>query len=182
MKIKARLNSIAQDYSTRKYTISLDMIDGNIAEIEKYKDKDLAVEIKQYRKARSLDANAMLWACLGDISAVTGIDKWSLYIKYLRECGQYTMIDIKAEALPMFKRVYRECELVGSRYVDGEEILQVLCYYGSSNYDSKEFSILLDKVISDMKEAGLDVPTSKEMERALEIWQNEQEIKKRVHR
>lgn len=181
MKIKGKIKSIAKDWSSGHWNVAIEMLEGNVGEFDKYHDKDISVEIKEYRKHRSLDANAMLWACLGEIAESLHCDKWDLYIKYISEYGQYTMISMKAEALPQFKKVYRECEVVGSRYIDGEEILQVLCYYGSSTYDSKEFAVLLDAVINDMKAAGLDTPTSKEMKRALEMW-DEQEAKKRIYR
>lgn len=182
MKIRGKVKSIAKDWTSGQWNITIEMIEGNINEIDKYHNQDVSVDIKQFRKHRSLDANAMLWACLGEISEVLHCDKWDLYIKYLSEYGQYTMVSMKAEALPQFEKVYRECEVVGSRYIDGEEILQVLCYYGSSTYDSREFGILLDAVINDMKQAGLETPTSQEMKRALEMWENEQDNKKRVHK
>jgi hypothetical protein len=43
----------------------------------------------------------------------------------------------------------------------------MLCYFGSSTYNSKEFSILLDGVISEMKEMGLDTPTDREFKRVI---------------
>ena len=49
----------------------------------------------------------------------------------------------------------------------------MLCYFGSSTLDSKEFSVLLDGVISEMKEMGLETPTSKEMQRAIERWEKQ---------
>ena len=47
----------------------------------------------------------------------------------------------------------------------------MLCYFGSSTYDTKEFSVLLDGVISEMREIGLQPPPTEEMKRALETWQ-----------
>jgi hypothetical protein len=47
----------------------------------------------------------------------------------------------------------------------------MLCYFGSSTYDSKEFSILLNGVISEMEEMGLATPKSEEVERMLIQWE-----------
>ena len=181
MKLKGKISNIAKNLITGTLSLTFDLSEADAGDFNTLTDKVLSIEIKHYRQGRSLDANAMLWACLNDISMALHVDKWDLYIQALRKYGQYTTIALRSDALEQFKKVYRECEVVGSRYVDGEEILEVLCYYGSSTYNSKEFSVLLDGVIDDMKQAGLETPTSAEMQRALEIWGNEQEVKKRVY-
>lgn len=114
-----------------------------------------------------------MWACINDITNVFGGDKWNVYLQLLRKYGQYTFIEMPEAALPKFKKMYRECDVVGSRYTDSGDMLQVLCYYGSSTYDTKEFSVLLDGVIDDMKAAGLDTPTSEDIKAALEAWEAE---------
>lgn len=181
MKLRGKIKSIAKNIINGHFDVTIEMTEGDAHDIASLADKDLSVELKQWRNHRSLDANALLWACIGDMVKALGGDKWDYYIKYLREYGQYTMIQLQPDALEQFKKVYRECEVIGSRYVDGKEMLQVLCYYGSSTYDTKEFSVLLDGVIQDMKHAGVEPPTSEEMKRSLEMWENEQKIKKRVH-
>jgi hypothetical protein len=59
--------------------------------------------------------------------------------------------------------------------VNGQKAVQMLCYFGSSTYDTKEFSTLLDGVISEMQEMGLEVPVTADMERALEMWEKQNE-------
>lgn len=182
MKIRGTLKNISKDLISGHYDVTITMTEGSASDVATYLEKDLSVEIKQWRNKRSLDANALLWACIGDIVKALGGDKWQYYIKALREHGQYTMIQIHPDAFEKFKKMYRECEIIGTRFIDGKEMLQVLCYYGSSTYDTKEFSMLLDGVIQDMKNAGIPTPTSQEMKRALEAWENEQKIKERIHK
>lgn len=154
----------------------LELTEGNAQDIETLTDKDLSIDLKRFRKSRSLNANAMLWACLGEIAAVMNTNKWDLYLQALKNYGQYTMIEIEPNALEKFRSMYRECEDVGGHVVNGKEMRQVLCYYGSSTYNTEEFSALLNGVIEDMKNAGIPTPTSEEMKRALEAWENEQKI------
>ena len=61
--------------------------------------------------------------------------------------------------------------MIGEIDVNGQKGVQMLCYFGSSNYNTKEFSVLLDGVVSEMKEMGIEAPASKEMRRALELWE-----------
>lgn len=134
-------------------------------------DREKLFEIKEHRQKRSLNANALLWKCLGDISEALKTDKWQVYLQMLRRYGKYTYICVKPGVVDAVKKQWRECEEIGEIQIGGETAVQMLCYFGSSTYDSKEFSILLDGVISEMKEMGLETPMSTEMERAIELWE-----------
>lgn len=182
MKLRGRIKNIAKDLMTGHCDVTITMTEGNASDIATLADKDLSVEIKQWRNNRSLDANALLWACIGDMVKALGGDKWEYYIRALREHGQYTMIQIKPEALEKFKKMYRECEVIGSRIIDGTEMLQVLCYYGSSTYDTKEFSVLLDGILQDMRQSGIPVPANEEVQRALEVWENGKKAMECIHK
>lgn len=168
MKIKAQIKGVARDWATGHNLITIDMLQGNINEINDLLDRDLTVELKRYHNRRSVNANRLLWECLGRQADALGGDKWDYYINALNKYGQYTMVEMPADAVERFKQIYRECEVVGDH--NGQK--QVLCYYGSSTYNTKEFARLLDGVIDDMKAAGIEVPTSEEMQAALKAWEN----------
>lgn len=133
-------------------------------------DRDKAFEIKEHKERRSLNANALLWKCLGEMASALRTDKWDVYLKMLKRYGQYTYICVKPKAVEAVKKQWRESEEIGHIDINGQDSVQMLCYYGSSTYDSKEFSILIDGVISEMKELGLDTPEQKELDRAIENW------------
>ena len=158
------------DIATRKWLISFEVEDAPEV-FDKTKDKPLNIEIKQFREGRSKDANALLWACIGEIAAALRTDKWSVYLLMLKRYGQYTYICVPPQAVDMVKRQWREVEEIGDIKINGRDAVQLLCYYGSSTYDTKQFSALLDGVISEMKEMGLQTPTSEEMRHCLEEWE-----------
>ena len=139
-----------------------------ISEYDSLKDKEkLSISIKPFRKKRSKDANAMLWACLSDMSEVLRTDKWDVYLLMLKRYGQFEYITIPAEAVDRFILTWRTAEVIGE---DPNGDTQLICYYGSSTYGTREFSILLDGVISEMKDLGIPVPLSKDIERSLDLW------------
>lgn len=138
--------------------------------IEKYVDKDLDVELKIHREKRSLTANGLLWSCLGEIAAALRTDKWNVYLMMLKRYGKYTYICVKPNVVKSVKAQWRECEEIGEININGEKAVQLLCYFGSSTYDSKEFSVLLDGVISEMKEMGLKTPSEREFDMVIESW------------
>ena len=138
------------------------------AMMDSIKDSKLTIEVNKYREKRSLDANALLWACLGEIANAMQADKWDIYLMMLKRYGKYTYICVKPGMVEAMKAQWRELEVVGNIDINGTEAVQLLCYFGSSTYNSKEFSVLLEGVISEMKEMGLPTPTSKEMRLAIE--------------
>lgn len=164
-----KISAIGMDYKTRKATVTL-TLDCDPADLENLQDMELDVRLKQHRGHRSLDANGMLWGCLKDIAEATQTDKWQVYLDMLKHYGQFTYVLVKPTAVDRMKQIWRETEVVGEIDVHGNKSVQLLCYYGSSMYDTKEFSILLDGVLREMENLGLPKPPSKEMQRLLEEW------------
>lgn len=141
---------------------------------EMSKDKLMNIEIKPFRQKRSLDANAMLWACLGDMSRKLSVDSWELYKQELQKYGKFDYAIIRRKAVGSFMKEWRTAREIGEIEIHGEKAVQLQCFYGSSTYDSKEFSDLLNGVIADMKDLGLEPPPSREIERSLKAWEKQQ--------
>ena len=186
MQARGTIKSIARDYKSGCYSVSIELTECNIGEVDELREQDLSIEFKKYHNPRSNAANALLWHCIGVIAShQLGENKkspWEIYLSLLRKYGQYTMIAVRSNAVEQFKKSYRECEEVGRRFdSDGTEWVHLLCYFGSSQYDSREFSVLLDGCIDDMKQAGMPTPTSEEMRRTLEALERSEE-RERVRR
>jgi hypothetical protein len=172
MNFTGRFLSVSRDWQTGHYQITFTVNEPSaLGEIEKIQKSDkLSITAKIWRNRRSLDANALLWACLGEIAAALKTDKWDVYLKMLQRYGKYTYICVKPNVVEAVKAQWRECEEVGKVNINGQEAVQMLCYFGSSTYDSKEFSVLLDGVISEMKEMGLQPPPTGDIKRAMENY------------
>lgn len=138
---------------------------------EGLEEKLLDVSMKVHREKRSKDANALLWACIGDIARETFTDKWDVYLSLLRRYGKYTYIVVKPDAAEAVKRQWRECEIIGDIDIHGTKGVQMLCYYGSSTYDSKEMSTLLEGTLSEMDQLNLQRPASSDIRRAIDEWE-----------
>lgn len=138
-------------------------------------DRNKLFDVTEHREKRSKDANALLWACLGELASALRSDKWTVYLQMLKRYGTYTYICVKPKAVEAVKKQWRECEEIGTINIDGQEAVQMLCYFGSSTYNSKEFSVLLDGVISEMKEMGLDTPADRELNRAIKQMEEQNE-------
>ena len=166
MKARGRVTGLEIPFRAEYPIISFE-IQASPEDLEKYKNKDLDISFVQHRARRSLDANACLWACLGDIAKAINQDNWSVYLLMLERYGKFTHILVKPEVVEAVRLQWRETKIVGETQVDGKPMVQMLCFFGSSTYDSAEFSRLLNGVISEMQDMHLEVPTSAEMKAIL---------------
>jgi hypothetical protein len=174
MESTGKLINVMRDIMSGKLNITFQIDNEPIGELNDLATLDkVDITAKKHRNKRSLDANAMLWACLSDIAkAMTPpADRWSVYLNMLKSYGKYTYICVKPNMVEAVKAQWRECEVVGKININGDDAVQMLCFFGSSTYDSKEFSVLLEGVVSEMKILGLTPPPSKEMQMALERWE-----------
>ena len=132
--------------------------------------KTLVLKLEVERKKRSLDANAYLWVLLGKMATVLQTDKDAVYIEMLSRYGVYTHVVVKPQVAERVKQEWRTVRELGEVTVNGKVGIQLQCYFGSSSYTSSEFSTLLDGVISEAKEIGIDVISESEKARLIEEW------------
>lgn len=172
MKLQGRFKSISRDFESSKVLMTLEL-DNNLSGefLESIRYKLLDIEIKIFKKKRSKDANALMWACLSELAAVRCETNWGIYLDMLRKYGQFTYAYFKPETLPMMKVQWRETMIVGETEINGTKYLHVLCFYGSHTYDTQQFGKLLDGIVTEMIEEGLQPPASEEMKRSLELWE-----------
>ena len=172
MEHTGRLKAAALNYENRKVNLTFEFDDMRLEEVDSIKDADLRIKAVKWHDKRSISANGMLWACIGEIANALGADKWNIYLMMLKRYGKYTYICVKPNVVEAVKQQWRECEEIGTVNINGTEAVQMLCYFGSSTYDRKEFSTLLDGVVSEMKHIGIQPPLTEDMKRALESWQS----------
>lgn len=168
MKARGLLKDIKYSYKSEHPEVTF-VVRADAETMEKYIDKDLDIEIKIHREHRSNDANAMFWACIGELAAAHHTDNWSVYLLMIERYGVFVPLATVPEAVPKMKAMWRVVKVIGER----NGMVEMLCFYGSSTYDSKEFSRLLEGVISEMKECGLDLPPSGDIKRAIEAYEKE---------
>ena len=153
------------------------MMTGNKNECIKYlleQEDDKLFDVKEHKDKRSNNANRLLWVCLGRIAKALKTDSWSVYMQMLKRYGTFTYICVKPSAVEGVKKQWRECEEIGELTIKGKKAVQLLCYYGSSTYNTQEFSEFLESVMSEMEEMNIPTPREEEIERALKQWEENQ--------
>lgn len=138
----------------------------------------VSVEISKKRKKRSNEANSYMWVLVDKIADIVRSNREDVYRQSVREAGVFT--DVKVEVgEPMdeliddwskngigwfaetFDKIYEE---------DIGQMKMVRLYKGSSRYDTKQMSRLLDYVIDSAKSLGIETATPDEIARMKATW------------
>lgn len=125
--------------------------------------KDVMFEIKEYKPKRSLSQNAYCWQLIGKIADIQRLKKEDVYLQMLKDYGQFEIVSILASVNPKgFIKYYEE---IGTGQINGKEFKHYKVYKGSSEFDSKEMSILIDGVIQEAKQYDIETLTPEQIRR-----------------
>lgn len=173
-KLHGIINDISIDFNTRKPKISLLLDTNEISVVEELKNENkLNVELKKYKKKRSLDANAYMWVLVSKIQEKLNIPKEDIYRDAIKNIGVYEVIPVKDEAVERFIEAWKHnglgwvCETTKSKL---EGFTNVIAYYGSSTYNTKEMSRLVDLIVQECKQLNIETKTPAEIKSLLESW------------
>lgn len=149
---------------------------GTIEQIIQYlfkQDKTKKYEVKEYKEKRSLDANAYAWVLLGKLQDKLHIPKEEIYRDAIQTIGSYEVIPIKNEAVNKFRQAWSKnglgwiTETTKSK-LDG--YTNVLAYYGSSIYDTKEMSRFIELIIQECEQLDIETKSKAEIDSLLKEW------------
>ena len=140
--------------------------------------KAYEIEIRPARKKRSLDANSYMWLLLGKLTAVLNgqgrcVTKEDVYRECIREVGDNFYIEpVREDAVEHWCYIWRAhgegwiTEILGASKLPG--YVNVVCYYGSSVYTTEQMKRLIDIVIAECKEQGVETMTPEQLARLTE--------------
>jgi hypothetical protein len=136
-------------------------------------EKDYTLSLKRTRVKRSLDANAYMWKLLSLLAEKLSSTPIELYKFFVRQYGQAYIVPIKEEAINAYIGIWESngigwfAEDLGEcRNTEGYH--NVKTYYGTSQYDTKQMSRLLDQVVYECKEQGIETLPPAEIKRLFE--------------
>jgi hypothetical protein len=138
--------------------------------------KELDVSIKKYIKPKSRDANSYCWVLCQKIGEVIKNTKEFVYQTKIRDVGQFEVFPIKDESVERWienwngKGLGWFAESLGDSKIKGYK--NVISYFGSSVYNGKEMSVLLDEIGREAKELGIETITPSEKAQMLSEWGN----------
>ncbi len=181
MVCKGILKNLSLDWNTKKPEITL-QLDAKTDFIEKLKEKVLSVELKQYREKRSLDANAYYWKLLTELADKIGQSNAWMHNNMLRKYGQIETIDGKIVYMVIpdtdaaYNKAYEAQEYhikPTSQVKEGKDGMMYRTYImlkGSSSYNTKEMSQLIEGLVRECKDVGIETMTPEEIKRMMDLY------------
>lgn len=126
------------------------------------------VTVKKRRKRRSLDANAYMWQLLHKLGEKVQNSPEELYKTFVRNYGKYYIVPMREDAIEDFTAMWSLHGLgwfvddIGEcRKTAGYHNLRI--FYGSSQYDTKTMSRLIEEVVEECKAQGIETMTPDEL-------------------
>lgn len=127
-------------------------------------DKEITAILKEFKSSRSIEQNDMLWGIITQISDKVNSshreeDLLNIYSTLLQRAN------IKREyirTLPQAENILKESfraviEVPNSRKIEnGKETVGYWVYYGSSKFDTKEMTELIDTALDLATEVGIE--------------------------
>lgn len=151
--------------------ITLRVADRTFLNSEFLDGRDLDLSLKEFKPKRSLNANAYMWALIGKIAEVLRISQNDVYHKVLCDYGTYDkdgevtqILSIRADA-KLTGWLWIHTKPIKTVDLEGKLFTHYALIKGSSDYNTREMSHLLDGVIYEAKELGIEVMTPEELER-----------------
>lgn len=126
--------------------------------------KDEEIEIK--KKKRSKNSNSYFWSLLQELCFEMNLNAIEEYRKRVKELGVFKQWEIDTSNVPTFEKLWTDrglgwftekVEEIGNKTI-------INAYYGSSSYNSKQFSRLLDNLIQDCRSVGIQTLEDIEIE------------------
>lgn len=165
MKVTGKIKGITIDIDSRRPIVTVEINEkqeflGNADELTKAGILD--IELKKHREKRSLSANAYAWMMMDRLAEALSISKKEIYRDIIRNIGGNTayITVISGAEDKLIKEWSRNGlgwfgEVINRR----NEFCDVVLFYGSSTYDTKQMSRLIELVIQECESLGIPTET-----------------------
>ena len=117
-------------------------------------------QIAKAKKQRSLDANAYAWVLIDKISEAVRMPKLEVYRNTIKGIGGASdIVCVRNDAVEKLCQNWQrngigwQTETMPSK-LDG--CTNVILHYGSSSYDTKQMSVLIDRLVEDARSLGIE--------------------------
>lgn len=142
--------------------------------LDELKDKELKVQVSVWRQDRSLNANNYCWKLLDEIAQRTHSTKEEVYQEIISKVGVFEILPIRNEAVDNFVEKWKSrglgwvCNIMRDSKIPN--YTNVIAYYGSSVYNTKEMSRLIDEVVQEAQGLGIQTKTPQELAELKNLW------------
>ena len=179
MLFTGKVTDVSIDFNSKqpKITFLINEKDA-LSQVDEIKDiEKLSIEAKKYRNKRSLDANAYFHVLVNKLARKLGTSDSEMKIRMNLEYGTIainddgTKVGIKIPYGSHLERFYPYCKKFGECIENGMTFEKYLLYKETHLLDSKEMAQLIDGVVSECKENGIETLPEEELNSLLKGWE-----------
>lgn len=159
--IKASNPRLVHEYG-RGMLLSLEVDRDSLAEaktmVDEFQRGYIALGADRWSPGKSLSANAYCWALIDKIALATHQNRTDVYKQVIREVGgNNEQRRIRSDALATWKKVWESHGTGWIVEVIGESggWVDTINYYGSSAYDARQLSRLIDSIEAEARNLGI---------------------------
>ena len=176
MKTRAKISNLYIDIATRLPKVEFLIEDNEITSLQKLKGLNLNLEIKTDK--RSLDANSYMWVLCDKIAKKLSnesslITKEVVYKDAISNMGIFETLILSENALENFERIWSKNGLgyIVREVSRKDKAVKIQAYYGSSSYDKKEMTYLINYIVALCQELNIETRPKAEIDSLLKEWE-----------
>lgn len=185
MELTGKILDFSLDFVSGKPKLTLEINEKPTVMVgyDKLKDcEKLSIEIKKYRDKRSREANNYFWHLCGKIAEKLSEEKVKrtkeeIYRDAIKESGVWCDDEVEPDKVKWRCAAW---EQIGTGWFtervdftpDGEKEI-IRFYYGSSRYNTKQMSRLIDNIVQDCKAMGIETLTPDKLAEIKSLWRGE---------
>lgn len=146
-----------------------------MAIVRKHQDRIYELTVKEYRRKRSLDANAYAWVLIHKLAKVMGLTPEEVYLQQIPNVGDnVTPLCVREKDVDRVKRAWQNNGLgwpvkdLGPSQVRG--CRNLMAYHGSSTFDTAQMARLIDNLVQDCKAVGIETMSEEKLALLKEEW------------
>lgn len=123
-------------------------------------------EIEVKRKKRSKNANRYFWKMLQKLCFEMNLEVIGEYRKRVKELGIFQTFELNTENVPTFEHLWEQNGVAWftEKVEENGNKAIINAYYGSSSYNSKQMSKLIDNLVQDCRSVGIQTLEDIEIE------------------
>lgn len=144
------------------------------AEYEELRDGDVELTVKKFRYRRSNGANAYAWCLIDKIAEKTRRSKNEVYRHAIRDVGGVSeIVCCRNQAVKRMKDLWRQ-NGIGWQVDELDSKIpgctNLVLYKGSSAYDTKQMSQLIDSLVQDARAIGIETRSPNDIKSLLKEY------------
>ena len=151
-----------------------------VARLRSMPDEDLEMTVGKYKAKRSLNANAYMWTLLDKLAAKLHADREELYLRYVKHYGIWCDVTLLANKARTIMTGWERQGLGWKTEViqANDKTVDVRLYYGTSVYNGEQMRRVIDAVVEDCKDIGIETRTPEEIDGMIRAWKGYEQTHK----